>query len=67
LDYLLKHPAATALFLYPTKALIEDQLTKVRALSHSFAGINTAVYDGDTSQDARSQLRKFGRLLLSNP
>ncbi|HEY9093439.1 MAG TPA: DEAD/DEAH box helicase [Candidatus Cryosericum sp.] len=67
LDHLLKHPTATALFLYPTKALIEDQLTKVRGLSHSFSHINTAVYDGDTSQDARAQLRKFGRLLLSNP
>jgi DEAD/DEAH box helicase domain-containing protein len=67
LDHLLKHPGATALFLYPTKALIEDQLAKLREMERCMARINTAVYDGDTDPDARRQLRKFGRLILSNP
>lgn len=67
LDHLLHHPGATALFLYPTKALIEDQLVKLREFPRSMERINTAVYDGDTDPGARQQLRKYGRLLLSNP
>lgn len=67
LNKLLAHPGATALFLYPTKALIEDQLTKLQSLKRCMERINTAVYDGDTDQDARRRLRRFGRLLLSNP
>ncbi len=67
LDHLLKHPGATALFLYPTKALIEDQLAKLREMERCMGRINTAVYDGDTDPDVRHQLRKFGRLILSNP
>ncbi|HEY5000568.1 MAG TPA: DEAD/DEAH box helicase, partial [Candidatus Cryosericum sp.] len=53
LDHLLKHPGATALFLYPTKALIEDQLAKLRDMQRCMDRINTAVYDGDTDPDAR--------------
>jgi len=67
LDHLLRHPGATALFLYPTKALIEDQLTKLREMERCMGRINTAVYDGDTDVGARHQLRKYGRLILSNP
>ncbi|MEN6387758.1 MAG: DEAD/DEAH box helicase [Candidatus Cryosericum sp.] len=67
LDHLLKHPGTTALFLYPTKALIEDQLTKLGQMERCMGRINTAVYDGDTDTGARHQLRKYGRLILSNP
>ena len=67
LDHLLKHPSATALFLYPTKALIEDQSLKLSEFERCMQRIRTAVYDGDTELDARSQLRRHGRLLLSNP
>ncbi len=67
LDHLLRHPGATALFLYPTKALIEDQLAKLREMERCMGRINTAVYDGDTDVGARHQLRKYGRLILSNP
>ena len=66
LDHLLKHPGATAMFLYPTKALIEDQLAKLKEMERCMGRINTAVYDGDTDPDSRRQLRKFGRLILSN-
>ncbi len=67
LNHLLIHRGATALFLYPTKALIEDQLGKLQEMERCMKRVNTAVYDGDTDQDGRRQLRKFGRLLLSNP
>ena len=67
LNHLLQHPGATALLLYPTKALIEDQLSKLKGMERCMTRINTAVYDGDTDPDARRQLRKYGRLLLSNP
>jgi len=67
LNHLLQHPSATALLLYPTKALIEDQLSKLKGMERCMTRIKTAVYDGDTDPDARRQLRKYGRLLLSNP
>lgn len=67
LNHLLQHPGATALLLYPTKALIEDQLSKLKSMERCLPRIKTAVYDGDTDTDARRQLRKYGRLLLSNP
>ncbi len=67
LNHLLQHPGATALFLYPTKALIEDQLTKLKEMERCMRRINTAIYDGDTDPDTRRQLRKHARLLLSNP
>jgi DEAD/DEAH box helicase domain-containing protein len=67
LNHLLQHPGATALFLYPTKALIENQLAKLKDMERCMRRIKTAVYDGDTDPDARRQLRKYGRLLLSNP
>ncbi len=67
LDHLLQHPGATALFLYPTKALIENQLAKLKEMGRCMRRINTAVYDGDTDPDTRRQLRKYARLLLSNP
>ena len=67
LNHLLEHPGSTALFLYPTKALIEDQLAKLKEMEHCMSRINTAVYDGDTDLGARRQLRKYGRLILSNP
>lgn len=67
LNHLLKHASATALLLYPTKALIEDQHTKLKQMERCLKRVNTAVYDGDTDPDTRRQLRKYGRLLLSNP
>ncbi len=67
LNHLLKHASATALLLYPTKALIEDQRMKLKQMERCVKRVNTAVYDGDTDPDTRRQLRKYGRLLLSNP
>lgn len=60
---LAEHPAARALYLFPTKALAQDQLS---VLGQQFSG-SAAIYDGDTPQAARPQVRKNARIVLSNP
>src|SRR6185436_5033385 len=74
---LLHDPNARALYLFPTKALAQDQLSNLRSLSTYLtperpappAGWNLtpAIYDGDTPQSARSSIRKNARIVLSNP
>jgi DEAD/DEAH box helicase domain-containing protein len=66
LDVLTADPAARALYLYPTKALAQDQ---ARAL-HAFdphRQIRPAIYDGDTPRAERAALRKRSNLVLTNP
>lgn len=60
---LSEYPAARALYLFPTKALAQDQLS---VLSQQFS-VSAAIYDGDTPQANRSLVRKNARILLSNP
>ena len=71
LEALARDPLARALYLYPTKALAQDQLGKWRALVSGAGGgvVNplAATYDGDTPQSARARLRKSARILLTNP
>ncbi len=68
LHTLLKDPNATALLLYPTKALAHDQIT---ALEHWIKELDAPIalrsYDGDTPQRYRSAIRKEARILVSNP
>ena len=53
------------LYLYPTKALAQDQ---VRGLAHlGLKGLRAAIYDGDTPTAERWQVRKWSNLILSNP
>ena len=60
--------AATALYLYPTKALTNDQLKVLRELEKE-TGIEAFpnVYDGDTPAHQRSNIREGSRIILSNP
>ncbi len=70
LDALLREPAARALYLYPTKALAQDQqaeLQRWEATLPPTAALHAAVYDGDTPGNARTTIRQQSRLLLSNP
>ncbi|HWC87838.1 MAG TPA: DEAD/DEAH box helicase [Solirubrobacteraceae bacterium] len=66
LEVLVSDPRARALYLYPTKALAQDQ---ARAL-HSFgmgAALRLAIYDGDTPREERAAIRKRSNLVLTNP
>ena len=61
----LTTPKATALFLFPTKALARDQLRAIRALK--LPQLKAAVYDGDTPKDERPLIRRNANLVLTNP
>jgi DEAD/DEAH box helicase domain-containing protein len=61
-------PAARALFLFPTKALGQDQVAEFSELARA-AGlpVSAATYDGDTPAPIRSAVRKAGQVVVSNP
>jgi len=62
---LTEEPKLRALYLYPTKALAQDQ---VRALGELHVkNIRAAIYDGDTESERRWQIRKWSNLILTNP
>jgi DEAD/DEAH box helicase domain-containing protein len=61
----LQDPKATALYLFPTKALARDQLRQVRGLK--LPQIRAAVYDGDTPSAERPLIRRNANLVMSNP
>jgi len=66
LDVLCRDARARALYLYPTKALAQDQ---ARALA-SFGltrRVRPAIYDGDTPREARLQIRRSSNVVLTNP
>jgi DEAD/DEAH box helicase domain-containing protein len=72
LSAILAEPAARALYLFPAKALAQDQLAELHALSESIADqagtkIGVFTYDGDTPQDARRAIRQQAHVVLSNP
>jgi DEAD/DEAH box helicase domain-containing protein len=71
LEALAADPLARALYLYPTKALAQDQLGKWQALiagaGDGIINPQAATYDGDTPQAARGRIRKTARVLLTNP
>jgi len=60
-------PQATALYLFPTKALAQDQLAELRRLLGGEAAAKAEIYDGDTPQSARKGIRLSARLLITNP
>ncbi len=68
LNAVLENPDTRALYLFPTKALAQDQLAELHdlatRLNDSF-GVFT--YDGDTSSDARKAIRERGHIVLTNP
>ncbi|HEY7281743.1 MAG TPA: DEAD/DEAH box helicase [Actinomycetota bacterium] len=61
----LQDPKATALYLFPTKALARDQLRQVRSLK--LPQIRAAVFDGDTPSVERPMIRRNANLVMSNP
>lgn len=68
LDRILKDPDARALYLFPTKALSQDQLAELHGMVESLgADIGTFTYDGDTPQDARKSIRARAHVVVTNP
>jgi DEAD/DEAH box helicase domain-containing protein len=64
----LENPDTRALYLFPTKALAQDQLAELHDLAsrlNDCFGVFT--YDGDTPSDARKAIRERGHVILSNP
>ncbi|MFN0057831.1 MAG: DEAD/DEAH box helicase [Planctomycetota bacterium] len=68
LDAVLRGPNAYALYLFPTKALAQDQMRALLRLIEAL-GIEAeaGIYDGDTEPVMRRRLRKHGRIILTNP
>ena len=65
LDTLAADPAARAFYLYPTKALAQDQARKLSELGGRF--LRHAIYDGDTPREERRAIRQRSNLILTNP
>jgi len=68
LDDILRNPGRRALYLFPTKALAQDQSAELRALITGMdKGLKVHTYDGDTPGDVRRVVRKTGHVVISNP
>jgi DEAD/DEAH box helicase domain-containing protein len=68
LEAIARDPTASAIYLYPTKALARDQEASLRALiEEAGLGIPAVVYDGDTPGDARRAARERSPIVLTNP
>uniref|UniRef100_A0A7N0TFF9 Uncharacterized protein n=1 Tax=Kalanchoe fedtschenkoi TaxID=63787 RepID=A0A7N0TFF9_KALFE len=60
--------SSCALYIFPTKALAQDQLRALLSMTEGFdVGLNIGIYDGDTSRTERVLLRDQSRLLITNP
>ena len=64
-ESILEQPKSSALLIYPTKALAQDQLRSFRDLG--IPEVKAATYDGDTPADERARVRRNGNVVLTNP
>jgi DEAD/DEAH box helicase domain-containing protein len=68
LHAIAKDPSARALFIFPTKALAQDQLAELERLSSEMEiELKTHTYDGDTPPQARAAIRSAGHVVITNP
>ena len=68
LDAIAKDPSSRALYLFPTKALAQDQLASLEALARGIdIELKTYTYDGDTPPEARAAIRNAGNVVITNP
>jgi DEAD/DEAH box helicase domain-containing protein len=68
LNAVLENPDTRALYLFPTKALAQDQLAELQDLAKRLDdSFGVFTYDGDTPSDARKAIRERGHIVLSNP
>jgi DEAD/DEAH box helicase domain-containing protein len=66
LDVLCRDSKARALYLYPTKALAQDQARALSAFGLT-KRVHPAIYDGDTPREARADIRRRANIVLTNP
>lgn len=68
LDRILKDPSTRAIYLFPTKALSQDQMAELDEIIELMGkDIRIFTYDGDTPQDARKAIRAQGHIIITNP
>jgi DEAD/DEAH box helicase domain-containing protein len=68
LQSIVEDPASRALYMFPTKALAQDQLDELHGLiTAAGVDVKTFTYDGDTPRDARSAVRRAGHIVITNP
>ena len=68
LSAILKNPDSRALYLFPTKALSQDQVSELYSLIEALdVDIKTYTYDGDTPGSARKAVRQAGHIVVTNP
>ena len=68
LNSILENPDTRALYLFPTKALAQDQLAELYDLNQRLDNrFGVYTYDGDTPADARRAIREKGHVVLTNP
>jgi DEAD/DEAH box helicase domain-containing protein len=68
LNAVLENPDTRALYLFPTKALAQDQLAELHDLAKRLDDcFGVFTYDGDTPNDARKAIRERGHVVLTNP
>jgi DEAD/DEAH box helicase domain-containing protein len=68
LQGLLERPDSRALYVFPTKALAQDQLAELGALTGPLPlDIRVSTYDGDTPPGQRTAIREAGHIVLTNP
>ncbi len=65
LDAIAREQASRALYLYPTKALAQDQARWLASLG--LRGLQPAIYDGDTPIERRAHIRRSANAILTNP
>jgi len=68
LDAIVRNPSARAIYLFPTKALAQDQRAELDDITKLMGPeVRIFTYDGDTPQDARRAIRAQGHIVLTNP
>ena len=68
LNAVLANPDTRALYIFPTKALAQDQLAELQDLGGRLGDpFGVFTYDGDTPSDARQSIRQHGHIVLTNP
>lgn len=68
LQAITENPQARALYIFPTKALAQDQKSEINELiGEADLMINSYTYDGDTQSSIREKVRKAGHIVITNP